>query len=126
MAPRTDSPLACLLDARLVSRSFGTRRQGGPALHGHESWVGAASPHNRGRRHDCRVAVGSPDYLATSQLASVSNGQVSYSFATTPDTALVQGQGALSTVPASLGIHPAYTPRPMSAASPTRTASPPW
>jgi hypothetical protein len=31
--------------------------------------------------------------LATSQLAGVSNGQVSYSFATTPDIQLVGGQG---------------------------------
>jgi hypothetical protein len=38
--------------------------------------------------------------LATSQLASVSNGQVSYSFATTPDTMLVQGRGAQSGLPA--------------------------
>jgi hypothetical protein len=39
---------------------------------------------------------------ATSQLASVSNGQVSYSFSTTPETTLVQGQGALSNVPLNL------------------------
>jgi hypothetical protein len=38
--------------------------------------------------------------IATSQLTSISNGQVSYSFATTPDTVLVQGQGALSGLPA--------------------------
>jgi hypothetical protein len=37
--------------------------------------------------------------LATSQLVSVSNGQVSYPFATTPDTQLVQGQGPLSSIP---------------------------
>jgi hypothetical protein len=41
--------------------------------------------------------------IATSQLASVSNGQVSYSFATTPDTPLVQGQGPLASIPQGLG-----------------------
>ena len=47
--------------------------------------------------------------LATSQLAKVSNGQVSYSFATTPDIQLVGGQGPLSGFPVSpesLGISP--------------------
>jgi hypothetical protein len=47
-----------------------------------------------------------PD-LALTQLASVSNGQVSYSFATTPDVNLQQGQGPLSGFPVSpqsLGI----------------------
>jgi hypothetical protein len=40
--------------------------------------------------------------FATSQLVSVSNGQVSYSFSTTPETMLIQGQGALSNVPLNL------------------------
>ena len=43
-----------------------------------------------------------PGDLATSQLASVSNGQVSNAFATTPDTMLVQGQAVLSNVPSNL------------------------
>jgi hypothetical protein len=47
---------------------------------------------------------------ATSQLASVSNGQVSYSFSTTPETMLVQGQGPLSNVPANLDSFPSQIP----------------
>ena len=34
---------------------------------------------------------------ATTQYVSVSNGEVTYSFATTPDTVLVQGQGDFQT-----------------------------
>ena len=52
------------------------------------------------------VTDGSP---ATNQLASVSNGQVSYAFATTPDIGLGAGQGPLAGFPVSpqsLGISP--------------------
>jgi hypothetical protein len=44
--------------------------------------------------------------LAANQLGGVSNGQVSYAFATMPDTVLVQGQGALTNVPANLDSFP--------------------
>jgi MYXO-CTERM domain-containing protein len=37
--------------------------------------------------------------LVTSQIASVSNGQASYAFSTTPDTILSPGQGALAGIP---------------------------
>jgi hypothetical protein len=45
--------------------------------------------------------------LAMSQIATVSNGQVSYSFATTPDMPLIQANGPLSTIPSSLNTDPA-------------------